>query len=74
MENQVSEIMTIEDVADYLRIPVSSAYKLAQQGKLPGQKIGRHWRFYRPSLIDWVASAAAESSHTPSSQSRTPSS
>jgi excisionase family DNA binding protein len=65
MENQPSEIMTIEDVAEYLRIPTSSAYKLAQQGKLPGQKIGRHWRFYRPALIEWVAATAAAAAPTP---------
>jgi excisionase family DNA binding protein len=57
MENHTPEIMTIEDVASYLRIPVSSAYKLAQQGKLPGQKVGRHWRFYRPTLIEWIANS-----------------
>ena len=55
MADQASEIMTIEDVADYLRIPVSSVYKLAQEGKIPCQKVGRHWRFHRPTLTKWIA-------------------
>ena len=55
MDSSESEIMTIEDVALYLRIPISSAYKLAQDGKIPAQKIGKHWRFHRQTLINWVA-------------------
>ncbi|HMN15963.1 MAG TPA: helix-turn-helix domain-containing protein [Bellilinea sp.] len=47
MENHLPEIMTIEEVAEYLRVPVSSLYKLAQQGKIPASKVGRHWRFRR---------------------------
>jgi excisionase family DNA binding protein len=50
-----SDIMTIEDVTQFLRIPVSSAYKLAQAGKIPGIKVGRHWRFHRPTITQWVA-------------------
>lgn len=52
------EIMTVEDVADFLRIPVSSVYRLAQGGKIPAHKVGRHWRFYRPTLLAWIASQA----------------
>jgi excisionase family DNA binding protein len=37
--------MTFEQVIVYLRIPRSSLYKLAQEGKIPAQKVGRHWRF-----------------------------
>ncbi len=57
MNTEQTDIMTIEEVAAYLRIPVSSVYKLAQEGKIPAQKIGRHWRFYRPTLVQWVASS-----------------
>ena len=55
MENVQVQIMTIEDVAEYLRIPISSAYKLAQDGKIPGQKVGRHWRFHRDTLENWIS-------------------
>jgi excisionase family DNA binding protein len=56
MENNANEIMTVSDVADYLRIPVSSVYKLAQEGKIPGLKVGRHWRFHRGTLGKWIVS------------------
>lgn len=63
MENTPSAIMTIEEVASYLRIPLSSAYKLAQEGKIPGQKVGRHWRFHRAVLEHWIKREAPESKH-----------
>lgn len=54
MTNETPEMMTITELAVFLRLPLSSVYKLAQQGKIPGQKVGRHWRFYRPAIVRWV--------------------
>ncbi len=54
MENRLPEIMTIEEVAQYLRVPLSSLYKLAQQGKIPASKVGRHWRFRREFIDKWI--------------------
>jgi excisionase family DNA binding protein len=48
-------VMTIEEVARYLRIPKSSVYKLARAGRIPGQKVGRHWRFHRATVENWLA-------------------
>lgn len=47
--------MTVEEVAEYLRIPRGSVYRLAQQGQIPCQKAGKHWRFLRPSIDLWLA-------------------
>lgn len=47
-------VMTIEDLALYLKLSKSTLYKLAVQGKLPGQKVGRHWRFHRDSIDAWL--------------------
>ena len=47
-------VMTVDEVADYLRIPKASAYKLAQQGKIPCQKVGKHWRFKREAVDRWL--------------------
>lgn len=49
-----SEILTVEDVARFLRVPKSTVYKLARQGRLPGAKIGKHWRFLRGDLHAWM--------------------
>ena len=49
--NQVPyDILNIKDVATYFRIPVSTVYKLAQEGKVPAVKVGRHWRFLKKDL------------------------
>ena len=69
MDHGTDEIMTIADVASYLHIPLSSAYKLAHEGKIPGQKIGRHWRFYKPALIRWLSVV-----QTPAAQGNPPAS
>ena len=53
MEEQPA-VMTIAEVAAYLRIPRGSAYKLAQQGRIPGRKVGRHWRFRREVVDKWL--------------------
>ena len=47
------EVLTIEEASKYLRIPLSTLYKLAQGGKIPCQKIGRHWRFRKETIDQW---------------------
>ena len=44
------EILNIQEVSGYLRIPVSTVYKLAQNGKVPAVKVGKHWRFMKKDL------------------------
>ncbi len=50
-----TNIFTVEEAARYLKIPISSIYKLAQEGKIPAQKVGKHWRFHRNTLDQWIA-------------------
>lgn len=47
--------MTIDDLASYLQLSKSSLYKLVQSGRIPGKKIGRHWRFHRGTIDRWLA-------------------
>ena len=47
-------ILTADEVADYLKIPKSTVYKLSQEGRLPCQKIGRHWRFLKSAIDEWL--------------------
>lgn len=48
------EILTVQEVARFLRVPASTVYKLARAGKMPASKIGKHWRFIRRDLDAWV--------------------
>ena len=47
-------VMTIKELSKYLKISRSTLYKLAQEGKLPAQKVGRHWRFHRDAVDRWL--------------------
>ena len=47
-------VLTIAELSKYLKISRSTLYKLAQEGKLPAQKVGRHWRFHREAVDEWL--------------------
>ena len=44
------DILTIREVADYLKINEKTAYRLAAEGKLPGFKVGGAWRFRKDEI------------------------
>lgn len=46
-----SEIMTVEEVAAYLKMKPQTIYTWAQKGKIPAAKLGKEWRF-RQDIID----------------------
>ncbi len=49
------EIMTIEEVASYIRVSERTVYDWAQKGELPGGKLGTTWRFKRDDIERWVS-------------------
>jgi excisionase family DNA binding protein len=54
VEEQPDNVLTIDELSVYLKIAKSTLYKLAQEGRLPGQKVGRHWRFHREAIDAWL--------------------
>jgi excisionase family DNA binding protein len=54
MDEQHDRVLTIDELSLYLKIAKSTLYKLAQEGKLPGQKVGRHWRFHKEAVDQWL--------------------
>lgn len=54
MEEKISDVLTIEELAVYLKIPKSTLYKLVREGRIPSQKIGRHWRFRKAAIDHWL--------------------
>lgn len=56
MASDAGEVMTIEDLAEYLKISESTLYKLAREGALPGTKVGKHWRFHKEAVVEWLKS------------------
>ena len=47
------EVLTAEEVAEYLRIHPYTLRRLARAGKLPGFKIGGQWRFRKDEIDAW---------------------
>ena len=47
------DIMTIEEVASYLRLKPQTIYNWAQEGKIPAAKLGNQWRFKRSVIDRW---------------------
>ena len=47
-------VLTIEDLSSYLKVPKSTLYKLVREGKVPSQKVGRHWRFRKEAIDRWL--------------------
>ena len=54
MAERNERVLTIDELAEYLKISKSTLYKLVQEGKVPGQKVGRHWRFSRRAIDRWI--------------------
>jgi excisionase family DNA binding protein len=56
MPDPDDNILTLQELSAYLRIPESTLYKIAREGGVPAQKIGKHWRFNKKAIDSWIAS------------------
>ena len=56
-----TEVLTIEEVANYLRLPEEIVLEEAVQGHLPGRKIADTWRFLKTAIDDWLRSQDSRS-------------
>ena len=48
-----SDIMTLEEVATYLRLKPQTIYTWAQDKKIPAAKLGKEWRFKKSIIDEW---------------------
>lgn len=53
------QILTIKEVADFLKLTEKTAYRLAAEGKLPGFKVGGGWRFKQSDIDAWIEESKA---------------
>ena len=63
MTESLDDVMTIEELSAYLKIPKSTLYKQAQDGKIPGQKIGKQWRFGKRAIDHWINDSSSSSDY-----------
>ncbi len=59
------EILTIEEVAAYLKAGRRTVYRLAANGQIPAFKLGGVWRFRRAELERWIAARIGEQDEKP---------
>jgi excisionase family DNA binding protein len=52
-------VMTLQEVADYLRVTRSTIHRLLKRNEIPAFRIGRHWRFNVEEIENWCASRAS---------------
>jgi excisionase family DNA binding protein len=51
----MSTVMTLEEVAEFLRVHPSTVYRLLKKRKIPAFKMGADWRFNLESIERWIA-------------------
>lgn len=54
MAVQSVDVLTADEAAQYLRVSRKTLYRLVSAGKIPGQKVGRSWRFRRANLVAFL--------------------
>jgi excisionase family DNA binding protein len=47
-------ILTIKEVAEYLKVNERTIYRLAASGEIPAFKVGNSWRFKQSELESWI--------------------
>jgi len=70
MNTPADSVMTVKEVADYLRVNQRTVYRLAVERRLPGFKVGATWRFKRGDIDVWIA--AQSSAATPADVAEAP--
>jgi excisionase family DNA binding protein len=54
MAGKPADVLTADEAAEYLRVSRKTLYRLVSAGKVPGQKVGRSWRFRREDLVAFL--------------------
>jgi excisionase family DNA binding protein len=64
MKDQTGEILTLDDVAAYLKVGKRTVYRLAAAKKIPAFKVGGTWRFSRTDIDIWIKQQSMEGLNT----------
>ena len=51
--SDVAPVLTVQDLAHYLKVHPSTVYRLLKGGQLPAFKVGSDWRFNREEIDRW---------------------
>lgn len=65
-------IMTVKEVAQYLRMSEAKVYRLVKEGALPVVRIGKTWRFRKDLLDEWLRDCSRSELHESQQRERNP--
>jgi excisionase family DNA binding protein len=60
-----TEVLTMEEAADLLRLGSGTVRRLVQRGELPGRKFGQQWRFSRQALLSLLEQPPSDQARVP---------
>ena len=56
LQQVTHEVLTLDEVAAYLRLPKETVERQAMRGQLPARRIEDTWRFLKTAIDDWLRS------------------
>lgn len=62
LSEPVREVMSVEEVAEYLGFSTWKIYRLIRQRAIPSSRIGKQYRFFKPLIDEWLSSKAVAAS------------
>jgi len=54
MSDKEEKLMTVKEVAEYLRLDEHTVYRMARKGEIPAYKVAGQWRFKKEHLEEWL--------------------
>jgi excisionase family DNA binding protein len=57
---ELPDVLTADDAAELLRTDAATVIAMAEDGTLPGRKVGNEWRFARAAVLRWLEGAEEE--------------
>lgn len=63
-EENMPDMLTIAEVAKYLKLHELTVRRLAREGELPAFKVGRQWRIKRDLLESWIEQRSGKGTGT----------
>ena len=54
MTDKEEKLMTVKEVAEYLRLDERTVYRMARKGKIPAYKVAGQWRFKKELIEKWL--------------------
>lgn len=49
-----TDVLTIRELAIYLKMAEKTLYRLSSEGKLPAFKVGASWRYRKSQIDEWI--------------------